>query len=43
MVPPDKLQSHQVRIGINGNDEQLIDPATAANLYLFVPNSSNVK
>jgi erythromycin esterase-like protein len=43
MMPPNKLQSHQVRIGINGNDEQLIDPATAANLYLFVPDSSNVK
>ena len=27
----------QVRIGINGDDQQLIDPATAASFYLVVP------
>jgi hypothetical protein len=37
MVCAIKLQSQQVRIGINGDDQELIDPTTAAGLYLIVP------
>lgn len=40
MLSPAGIQLHQVRIGINGDDQQLIDPATAANYYLVIPNSS---
>lgn len=32
------LQLDQVRIGINGDDQQLIDPATAADFYLDIPH-----
>lgn len=34
------LQSHQVRIGVNGDDQRLIDPSTAASFYLVIPKSS---
>jgi len=40
MIRPVGVQEHEVRIGINGNDEQLIDPTTAANFYLILPESS---
>jgi len=40
MIRPVGLQEHEVRIGINGNDEQLIDPTTAASFYLILPESS---
>jgi erythromycin esterase-like protein len=38
MVRADKLQPRQVRIGINGDDQELIDPMTAASFYVIVPN-----
>jgi len=37
MMSAGGVQLHQVRIGINGDDEQLIDPATAASFYLVIP------
>jgi erythromycin esterase-like protein len=40
MIRPVGLQGHEVRIGINGNDEQLIDPMTAASFYLILPEPS---
>lgn len=39
MVSPNELQLHQVRIGINGDDQELINPMTAASFYLIVPKS----
>jgi len=41
MVSASGLQLHQVRIGNNGNDQQLIDPTTAASFYLIIPEPSN--
>jgi len=43
MMAASKVQTRRVRIGINGDDEQLIDPMAAASLYLFVPDSPSVK
>lgn len=40
MMSASGVQLHQVRIGINGNDQQLIDPATAASFYLIIPKPS---
>lgn len=39
MTSASELQLHQVRIGINGDDQELIDPMTAAGFYLIVPNN----
>jgi erythromycin esterase-like protein len=41
MMSSKEIQLHQVRIGINSNDQQLINPTTAANYYLFIPQSFN--
>lgn len=38
MVHASELQPRQARIGINGDDQELINPATAASFYLVVPN-----
>jgi len=40
MMSASGLQLHQVRIGINGDDQQLVDPATAASFYLIIPEPS---
>jgi hypothetical protein len=40
MMSASGLQFHQVRIGINGDDQQLVDPATAASFYLIIPEPS---
>jgi erythromycin esterase len=37
MVSSKEIQLHQVRIGNNDTDQQLIDPTTAASYYLFLP------
>lgn len=37
MVRASELLPQQVRIGINGNDQQLINSATAASFYLILP------
>jgi erythromycin esterase-like protein len=39
MVRSKEIQLHQVRIGNNDNDQQLIDPTTAASYYLFLPKT----
>lgn len=39
MIGASGIQVHEVRVGINGNDEELIDPATAASFYLILPES----
>ena len=39
MISPAGLRVNEVRIGINGNDEELIDPTTAASFYLILPES----
>ena len=41
MMNPGLVQLHQVRIGINRDDQQLIDPATAASFYLIIPSPRN--
>jgi erythromycin esterase len=43
MVRASELQPNQARIGINGDDQQLIDPATAANYYLVIPKDFNAR
>jgi hypothetical protein len=43
MMSADGLQVHQVRVGMNGGDQELIDPTTAASFYLIVPKASNRK
>lgn len=40
MISPVHLGLHEVRIGINGDDQELIDPATAASFYLMIPEPS---
>lgn len=40
MMSASGLQLHSVRIGINGDDQQLVDPATAASFYLTIPEPS---
>jgi hypothetical protein len=40
MMSTGRLQLHQVRIGTNGDDQQLVDPATAASFYLIIPEPS---
>ena len=40
LVRPDEIHAHQVRIGINGDDQQFIDAGTAASFYLIVPSDS---
>ncbi len=40
MISPSHLGWHEVRIGINGDDQELIDPATAASFYLMIPEPS---
>lgn len=42
MVRANEIQQHQVRIGINGDDQELIDPATAASFYLIVPSAAKL-
>jgi hypothetical protein len=37
MIPASKVQARQVRVGINGDDEEIINAATAASFYLIVP------
>lgn len=37
MISSRRIHLHQVRIGNNDDDQQLIDPTTAANFYLIVP------
>jgi erythromycin esterase-like protein len=37
MMSASGLQLHQVRIGINGDDQELINPMTAGDFYLIVP------
>jgi erythromycin esterase-like protein len=39
MMSASGLQLHQVRIGINGDDQELINPMTAGDFYLIVPKS----
>ncbi|HEX4312070.1 MAG TPA: erythromycin esterase family protein [Acidobacteriaceae bacterium] len=41
MMSANGLQWHQVRIGINGDDQQLVDPTTAASFYLIIPDPSS--
>lgn len=40
MMSPGGLPLHQVRIGINGDDQELIDPTTATSFYLMIPRLS---
>jgi erythromycin esterase-like protein len=40
MMSASGLQLHQVRVGMNGDDQQLVDPATAASFYLIIPEPS---
>ncbi len=41
MMSSKEIQLHQVRIGNNGNDQQLIDPTTAASYHLVIPKRFN--
>jgi hypothetical protein len=40
MMSTSGIQLRQVRLGINGDDQQLVDPATAASFYLVIPEPS---
>jgi erythromycin esterase len=37
MMSSKEIELHQVRIGENDNDQELIDPTTAASFYLVIP------
>lgn len=39
MMSASGLQLDQVRIGINGDTKELINPMTAAGFYLIIPKS----
>ena len=41
MISSKEIQLRQVRIGENHDDQQLIDPTTAASYYLIIPKSFN--